>query len=407
MPRRLTLLVVALAASAIACSDDGSGSSSSGSLAPRTAPSMPPESDPRADLDAASVQLTPVADIADVTSITTRTDDDTLWVTEREGRVNVVRDGASEIMLDVTDAVTASGNEQGLLGIAFSPDGETLYLDYTEADGGDTEVVAYQMDGDEPDAGSARTILAFDQPQSNHNGGQLAFGPDGMLYIGAGDGGAAGDQGPGHAEGGNAQSLDTLLGKILRIDPTPDADTPYEIPDGNPFADGADGAEPEIWSYGLRNPWRFSFDADTGDLWIGDVGQNEIEEIDLAAAADGGGAGASFGWNDLEGTQEFSGDEPDPDAIPPIFEFDRSEGACSVTGGYVYRGDDIPALQGAYVFSDYCDGRIRALVQEGGQVVAERDLGIETSEVTTFGEGPDRELYVASRGEGLFRIEAA
>jgi glucose/arabinose dehydrogenase len=411
MRRSLLLFSIALATlAATACSDDSDGSrgGTSGPNGPtQTAPAEPPEEGTGANLAQASVQLAPVVDLESATALATRARDDRLWVTEQTGIVRVVQDGTAETVLDLTDRVTASGNEQGLLGIAFAPDGETLYLDYTRIEDGETEVVAFAMDGDAPDPDSFRTILRVGQPQANHNGGQLAFGPDGLLYIGRGDGGGAGDVGPGHIDGGNAQSLETLLGKILRIDPTPNGDEPYRIPPDNPFVAGPQGALPEIWSYGLRNPWRFSFDADTGDLWIGDVGQNTIEEIDFAAAATGGGAGVNFGWNEFEGTNVFSGDEPPPNAQSPIFEFDRSQGACSVTGGYVYRGDAIPALQGAYLFSDYCDGRIRALVQENGAVVAERDLGIETSEVTTFGEGPDRELYVVSRGEGLFRIVPA
>jgi len=404
--RRLVLFSLVLATVAVACSDDSGPGRPAGTSGPtQTAPAEPPPSGTGADLGAVSVRLEPVVDLESATAVATRRGDERLWVTEQAGVVSVVENGTAEVVLDLTDRVTSSSNEQGLLGIAFAPDGETLYLNYTRVEDGETEVVAYEMGGDTPDPVSFRSILRVEQPQANHNGGQLAFGPDGMLYIGRGDGGAAGDQGPGHVEGGNAQSLDTLLGKILRIDPTPAGEQPYRIPTDNPFVDGPEGAEPEIWSYGLRNPWRFSFDADTGDLWIGDVGQNTIEEIDFAAAAAGGGAGVNFGWNELEGTSEYSGDEPPPNAVPPIFEFDRSEGACSVTGGYVYRGEAIPAMRGAYLFSDFCDGRIRALVQENGQVVAERDLGIEAPEVTTFGEGPDLELYVASRGEGLFRIE--
>ncbi|MGH9024858.1 MAG: PQQ-dependent sugar dehydrogenase [Acidimicrobiia bacterium] len=400
-----------------ACSDDGTSDGSSQPTGPSTSRPSSPKTDegaasPKtdegaADLDAVSVQLTPVADLESATSVATRRDDDGLWVTEQGGLLRVVRGGQVETVLDLTDRVNAASNEQGLLGLAFSPDGARLYLYFTRREDGDNEIVEYQMRGDAVDESSARSIMVVEQPQPNHNGGQLAFGPDRMLYISHGDGGAAGDAGPGHVEGGNAQSLGTLLGKILRIEPTPAAGAPYSVPADNPFVDGPDGARPEIWSFGLRNPWRFSFDAETGDLWIGDVGQGTIEEIDFAPASDGSGAGWNFGWNDLEGSQPFSGDEPAADAVPPIFEYDRNEGGCSVTGGYVYRGRAIPKLQGAYLFSDFCDGRIRALVQEDGVVVAERDLGVEAQEVTTFGEGPDKELYVVSRGDGLLRIDPA
>jgi glucose/arabinose dehydrogenase len=397
VPARLLLLFffLALGVAAAACSDDGA---STGTSSGPSAPSTPDTDGAAPSLDSASVQLVPVADVTGATSVAARPGDDGIWVTEQTGLVRVVRNGEVETALDLTDRVGAFSLEQGLLGLTFSPDGGRLYVYFTRRDG-DTELVEYRLDGAAVDEGSARTILVVEEPQPNHNGGQLAFGPDELLYIGLGDGGGF--------AGGNAQSLETVLGKILRIDPTPDADQPYSIPADNPFVEGPAGARPEIWSYGLRNPWRFSFDAETGDLWIADVGQGSIEEIDFAPSAEGTGRGWNFGWNDLEGSRPFSGDEPAPDAVPPIFEYDRSEGGCSVTGGYVYRGEKIPALEGAYLFSDWCDGRIRALVERDGVVIAERDLGVETTEVTTFGQGPDGELYVASGDKGLFRIDPA
>ncbi|MCZ7525056.1 MAG: PQQ-dependent sugar dehydrogenase [Acidimicrobiia bacterium] len=219
-----------------------------------------------------------------------------------------------------------------------------------------------------------------------------------MLYLGLGDGGGAGDEGRGHAPGGNGQSLGTLLGKILRLDPRAAGSGPYAVPADNPFV-GVEGARPEIWVYGLRNPWRFSFDRATGDLWIGDVGQNRWEEIDLIPA--GAAAGANLGWNLLEGTHEFRG-APPPGAVPPVFEYPHSEG-CSVTGGYVYRGPRIPQLAGAYLFTDYCDGTIRALRVEDG-VLVEADLGVATRGPTSFGEDRTGELYVLS-AEGVLRID--
>ncbi len=240
-----------------------------------------------------------------------RTGDDSLYVTEQSGRVRAIRDGrlAARPVLDLTADTTAAG-EQGLLGLAFAPDGAHLYVDYTDRSG-DTHIDEFAMNGLVADPASRRNLLVVDQPQPNHNGGQLAFGPDGYLYIGLGDGGAADDEGPGHAPGGNGQSLETLLGKILRIDPTPTASAPYTVPADNPFV-GTSGAKPEIWAYGLRNPWRFSFDADTGDLWIGDVGQNEWEEVDHAPATNGrdAGRGDNFGWNRLEGTHRTAARHP-------------------------------------------------------------------------------------------------
>jgi glucose/arabinose dehydrogenase len=400
LPRRSSrlVLVIALAVAGAllvaSCSDSGGGSSSSSKR-------QPPKSG-SAQLGAVTVKLTPVARVDDPTAFATRRGDSALYITEQVGRVRAVRDGqlAAEPVIDLTADVQAGG-EQGLLGLAFSPDGTRLYVHYTNR-GGDTRVDEYTMRGTTPDPGSRRQLLAAPGLQPNHNGGELSFGPDGLLYLGLGDGGGAGDAGNGHAPGGNGQSLDTLLGKILRIDPTPSGGRQYTIPPDNPFASG--GGQPEIWAYGLRNPWKFSWDSETKDLWIADVGQNEWEEIDFVAG--GGAAGMNFGWNRLEGNHEFSGDPP-ANAIPPIFEYPLSGGACAAIGGYVYRGSKIPALAGAYVYSDYCDSAIRALVQQGGQVADQRDLGIKGNQVTAFGQDQNGELYVLSQGDGLQRIDPA
>jgi glucose/arabinose dehydrogenase len=385
-----------------ACNDDGGGGSSSSQ---RTSP--PATNDTTTtrggpDLGGVNVRLTSVAQVEDPTAMATRPGENALYVTEQVGRVRAVRDGqlAPQPVIDLT-ADVGSGGERGLLGLTFSADGTRLYVHYTNRDG-DTRVDEYTISGAVADPGSRRQLLALDQPQANHNGGELSFGPDGLLYLGLGDGGGAGDSGAGHAEGGNGQSLDTLLGKILRIDPTPSGGRQYTIPADNPFANG--GGEPEIWAYGLRNPWKFSWDRETNDLWIADVGQNAWEEIDFVAG--GRGAGLNFGWNRLEGTHEFEGDPP-PNAVPPIFEYPLDGGACAAIGGYVYRGSRIPALMGAYVYSDYCDSRIRAIAQQGGRVTGERDLGIRGSQITAFGEDQSGELYVMSQGDGLQRIDPA
>ena len=278
-------------------------------------------------------------------------------------------------------------------------------MDYTDKSG-DTHVDEFAMNGQVADKSTRRNLLVVDQPQPNHNGGQLAFGPDGDLYIAFGDGGAADDEGPGHASGGNGQSLRTLLGKILRIDPTPSADTPYTVPPDNPFV-GKNGARPEIWAYGLRNPWRFSFDAHTGDLWIGDVGQDAWEEVDVARAKSGrdAGRGDNFGWNRLEGTHEFHGSAP-ADVVLPVYEQSHDDGACSVTGGFVYRGTAIPALVGKYVFTDYCDGLLRTLTPSGDGTYRAQDLHLDVTSVSSFGQGNDRELYVLSQSRGVFKLVA-
>ncbi|HEY3095434.1 MAG TPA: PQQ-dependent sugar dehydrogenase [Acidimicrobiia bacterium] len=348
------------------------------------------------------MKLTPVARVEDPTAFATRRGDSALYITEQIGRVRAVRDGqlASDPVIDLTDVV-GSGGERGLLGLTFSADGTKLYVHYTNKSG-DTRLDEYTMSGPTADPGSRRQLLAAPGLQPNHNGGQLSFGPDGLLYLGLGDGGGAGDSGTGHAPGGNGQSLDTLLGKILRIDPTPSGGRQYTIPPDNPFADG--GGQPEIWVYGLRNPWRFTWDRETSDLWIADVGQNAWEEIDFVAG--GKAAGLNFGWNRLEGNHQFSGNPP-PNAVPPIFEYPLSGGTCAAIGGYVYRGAKIPALAGAYLYSDYCASSIRAIVQQGGRVTDQRDLGISGNRVTAFGEDQDGEVYVLSQGDGLQRIDPA
>jgi glucose/arabinose dehydrogenase len=392
--------IVAFAAAVLfvaSCSNDG-GSSSSSSTRPSTSSGT---GRGHAQVGAAKVKLTPVARVEDPTAFATRQGDSALYVTEQVGRVRAVRDGqlAGNPVIDLTDVV-GSGGESGLLGLTFSNDGTKLYLHYTNK-GGDTRLDEYTMRGATADSGSRRQLLAAPGLQPNHNGGQLSFGPDGMLYLGLGDGGGAGDSGNGHAPGGNGQSLDTLLGKILRIDPSPSGGRQYTIPSDNPFANG--GGQPEIWAYGLRNPWRFSWDRATNDLWIADVGQNEWEEIDFVAG--GRAAGLNFGWNRLEGNHEFAGDPP-ANAVPPIFEYPASGGACGAIGGYVYRGSKIPALKGAYLYSDYCASAIHALVQQGGQITDQRELG-QGNQVTSFGEDQDGELFVLSQGDGLQRIDPA
>jgi glucose/arabinose dehydrogenase len=298
-------------------------------------------------------------------------------------------------VLDVSGEIVAGG-EQGLLGLAFSPDGRYLYVDFTDK-AGDTHVTEFTMRGRQADARSERLVLKVDQPFPNHNGGQLAFGPDRRLYIALGDGGSAGDP------MGNGQSLDTLLGKILRIDPRPGGGQPYRIPDGNPFA-GRAGARPEIWDYGLRNPWRFSFDPATGDLWIGDVGQGAWEEIDHEPAGSGG---HNYGWNRLEGSHRFEGGRPDG-AVDPVIEYGHGNGGgCTVIGGSVYRGRKIPGLRGAYLYGDYCAGWVRAARWSGGRVTDQRDLGLNVPSLSSFGVGPDGELYALSLSGPVYRLASA
>jgi len=401
--RRAAALVCAAALVASACGGDDDDEPSLRATT-TTAPAadgveLPDGAGPLADIE---LTLTEVAEADSPTALVARAGTDTVYVAERAGRVRpLAADGTlGEPILDISDDVVTDV-EQGLLGIEFSPDGGTLYVSYSVVPDGDTRVDAYTMAGDEVDLASRRELLAVEQPFANHNGGDLAIGPDGYLYIGLGDGGDAGDP------EGNGQNTQALLGKILRIDPSQPGDgTEYAIPADNPFADGQDGA-PEVWLYGVRNPWRFSFDAETGDLWIADVGQESIEEIDLLPAADGGGSGANLGWNEMEGAHPYDdGSNPDG-AVLPLFEFDHSDGGCAITGGVVYRGSAIPQLAGAYLFSDYCDGRIRAVRAADGVVVEEHIFDAEGTELVSFGEDAQGEVYVLSLDGTIYRIDAA
>ena len=274
-PRLATLVLIA-ALLAAAC-DSGGGSGGGPSLEPSAtdAPSGSPGASASPEPSGIPrVELEPVVNLDQPVAMAIRRGDPTLYFAEKVGRVVVLPEGSEEpeILLDLTSEVS-TGGEQGLLGLAFSPDGEFLYVNFTDT-AGDTRVVEFAFGDRGVNESSRREVLFVDQPYSNHNGGNLAFGPDGYLYIGLGDGGSAGDP------QGNAQDLGTLLGKMLRIHPRPSGDDPYGVPADNPFHDRP-GARPEIWAYGLRNPWRYSFDRATGDLWIGDVGQSDWEEIDV------------------------------------------------------------------------------------------------------------------------------
>ena len=322
-----------------------------------------------------------------------------LFVVEQPGRIRIVRDGqvVPESLLDITDLVGCCG-ERGLLSVAFHPDYANngyVFIDYTDRNG-DTVVARYQVSTTDPnrvDVASAETILVVDQPAANHNGGLLLFGPtDGYLYIGLGDGGGGNGQ--------NGQDLSTLLGKILRIDVDKTSDDlRYAIPPDNPFVDEP-GARPEIWALGLRNPWRFSFDRDTADLWIGDVGSATYEEVDYQPVASPGGE--NYGWDLMEGTA-CRVDEGCDGFVVPVSGFDHDEG-CVVTGGYAYRGSALPDLRGVYLFADYCSGRVWGLVRDVSNAWIR--LGpVETGlRISSFGEDASGELYVVDIQGGIYRL---
>jgi glucose/arabinose dehydrogenase len=345
----------------------------------------------------ARVRLVQVAELQQPVAMAVRPGDRAVYVAEQTGAVRALRAGKVDPtpVVDISDQVTAGG-EQGLLGLAFSPDGRFLYLNFTDTDG-DSRVVELTMRGGRADPGSLRLLLRVEDPFANHNGGQLAFGPDRLLYIAFGDGGGGGDP------EGNGQSLGTLLGKILRIDPRPAGGRPYRVPSGNPFVGRGGGARPEIWAYGLRNPWRFSFDPASGDLWIGDVGQNAWEEVDREPARSGG---RNYGWNRREGLHAFEGERP-AGAVDPVIEYGREGGACTVIGGSVYWGRRIPGLRGAYLYGDYCAGWVRAARVRGGRVAEQRDLGLSVPNLTSFGVDPAGELYAMSLAGPVYRLAPA
>jgi glucose/arabinose dehydrogenase len=352
------------------------------------------------------LQLEPVASGFEAPLIVTNADDgsDRLFVGEQGGRVWIVADGdrGSQPFLDVSSLVVAGG-EQGLLGLAFHPayeDNGRLFVNYTDVNG-DTVVAEYRAEGDQVNADSERILLTIDQPFPNHNGGALAFGEDGYLYIATGDGGGAGDPEE------NGQDLGTLLAKLLRIDvdnrPSGDA---YAIPPDNPFTDRDDGARPEIWAYGLRNPWRFAFDYPTDNLWIADVGQQEFEEIDVVAADEGG---LNYGWNVMEGSECFAVDECDRSGkVLPVAEYGHDEG-CSVTGGPIYRGRRFPDMRGGYFFGDYCSGTIWALPADRPNSQPLVEVLSSERAISSFGVDEAGEMYLTdlSSGEVLHLVDAS
>ncbi len=314
-----------------------------------------------------------------------------LFVVEQAGRILLVKDGRilPTPFLNIIDQVGSSGNEQGLLGLAFHPryaENGLFFVNYTDRRG-NTVIARFQVsaDPDLADPASETRLLYVEQPYENHNGGVLAFGPDGYLYAGLGDGGAGGDP------LGNGQRTDSLLGKILRLDVN--SGDPYAIPADNPFGS-------EVWAYGLRNPWRMSFDRSTGDLWIGDVGQGDWEEIDILPAGSPGGA--NFGWNLMEGNHPYEG-EAQPGLLLPVAEYSHADGYCSVTGGHVYRGADLPEWRGIYLFGDYCTGTVWGLIRsaDGWQAQVLFETGLR---ISSFGVDQAGELYVADLQGSILRL---
>lgn len=320
---------------------------------------------------------------------------DSLYVVERTGRIyRISRDPSStrkDLFLDLSQTVQTRGQEQGLLGLAFHPafsKNGYFYVNYTAQN--QTFISRFTASpGGVADPGSETVLLQFEQPYANHNGGHLDFGPDGRLYIATGDGGSGGDP---H---NNAQNKATLLGKILRLDVSRD---PFAIPEDNPFV-GEEGAAEEIYAYGLRNPWRFSFDHETGELWAADVGQNAWEEVDLIEK------GGNYGWNRFEGTHAYSAasNEEAADYLPPVHEYDHSQGQ-SITGGYVYRGSAFPELLGRYIYGDFVSGRVWALKRDEDGTITNQ-LFLETGlQLSSFGLDQEGELYLIDFRGSIYQL---
>jgi glucose/arabinose dehydrogenase len=418
----LAAAAVTLVVACTAVKDDQQGTPVTDPLAPSSTltpgqTTVPPTTLPPIDLGQVHVALTEVVELSEPTALASRGGDPAVFITERAGRVRRIDIGGRpsgsnpsttiptytldrQAVLDITDDVFTEGSEQGLLGITFSTDGNRMYVAYTGTDQ-NQHLDEYRMSDERADTRSRRELLVIPDVAENHNGGALAFGPDGFLYWSMGDGGGAGDP------NGSGQNPTDLLGNLLRIDPDvlADSPTPYAIPDGNPFR-SAEGGAPEVWTYGLRNPWRFSFDRLTGDLWIADVGQGDVEEIDYLPGSPSRPAGraANLGWSLREGDRPFNGGEEPAGAIDPILTYDHSVGGCAITGGYVYRGSKIPTLVGAYVWADYCLGEVQALVQSDGAVVAQHDLGVHADQLSSFGQDNDGELWVLSLAGPVYRL---
>jgi glucose/arabinose dehydrogenase len=362
--------------------------------APSTATTAPPEEpDPQIAFEEMAVLERPAG-------IAWRAGDPTLFVVEQPGRVTAIdpATNATRTVLDITDRTVIGGNEQGLLGLAFASAADRAYVNYTDLDG-DTVIAGYAVAADGViDPASEQVLIQVDQPYRNHNGGEIEFGPDGMLYIGLGDGGSANDPER------RAMDPSTPLGKLLRISPAADAPLGYVIPPDNPYV-GVDGAGPEVFAIGLRNPWKFTWDPLTGDLWIADVGQNQMEEIDhVPAPADGSppGRGLNFGWSAFEGTTPTNSDVDGSEAVAPVLTYEHGPDGCSVSGGAVYRGAAIAGLDGDYVYGDHCSGRVWALDREAAEnlLLATIDGG----GITAIEAGPDGELYMTDLNGPVRRI---
>jgi glucose/arabinose dehydrogenase len=408
--RRMKASAIAILVSVSAALGAGCGSEDPGNTDVK-APTVPPAQSPQQSppqlpvgSGAGGVKLTKVGEFSEPVYITQPPGEERdLFVVERGGMIRVSRGGKvlPAPFLDLSSQVATDFNEQGLLSMAFAPDyarSGRFYVYYTDSDG-DIKVVEYRRSSDDPpvaDPDSARLVLGVEHSANdNHNGGLVLFGPDRTLYIGIGDGGGAGDPER------NAQDLSTLLGKILRIDPLRQDGKPYGIPGNNPFVARA-GARPEIFDYGLRNPWRFSFDPSNGALVIGDVGQDEFEEVDYLPR--GRAAGANLGWSAFEGYARFNDDQKAPGAVRPILTYGRDRG-CSITGGYVVHDPALRSLYGRYIYGDFCIGELRSLIPSIPRAKDDRALGLDLPALSSFGEDSAGHVYATSLEGPVYRID--
>jgi glucose/arabinose dehydrogenase len=396
MMRLAPVLTIAFLA---ACgAGDSAKSATSGTTQARTAPQAQASAKPR---------LVKLGTFTKPTYMTAPPGDRSrLFVVEQTGRIRVLVGGRLRAapFIDLSSQVNSNGNEQGLLSMAFAPDYATsrrFYVYFTDK-GSRERIVEFKRgvkNASRAVLGSERVVMVMNDPEENHNGGQLQFGRDGFLYVGTGDGGGADDQ---HGARGNGQDLGSPLGKLLRIDPR--HGRTYVVPSSNPFVKRA-GARREIWSYGLRNPWRFSFDRMTGDLVIGDVGQDNVEEVDFAPRSRGLGRGANYGWRPIEGNRR-NFNEPAPGAVAPVFTMTHAQGNCSITGGYVVRDKALGSLYGRYLFADLCAGEIRSLKLSPGNATGGAGIGVHVDQPSTFGQDARGRIYVASIAGPVYRLAA-
>ncbi|MEX0993023.1 MAG: PQQ-dependent sugar dehydrogenase [Solirubrobacterales bacterium] len=320
-----------------------------------------------------------------------------VFVVQQNGKIIVLAGGKRRTFLDISGSIV-HGGEQGLLSMAFAPDYSTsgrFYVDFTDRKG-DTRIQEFKRSSNpnRADVGSRRQVLSINQPFSNHNGGLVLFGPDKLLYVGMGDGGSAGDPRD------NAQDMGSLLGKILRIDPTPAKGKRYSVPGSNPFV-GRAGRD-EIYTFGMRNPWRFSFDPRNGDMYIADVGQGEWEEINYASR--GAASGRDYGWSCREGRHTFDSSRRCPDPVDPVLEYSHAGGGCSVTGGVVVNDSRLPSLRGRYIYGDFCKGQLRSFKIVNGRATGDRSLGLHVDSLSSFGTDGRGRVYVTSLSGPVYRV---